>query len=425
MFLLNVGYGWKVATTLDAVNGAVFLPCSNSSARLLRAPQPEFHRVLLDPQLYLAGLDASKCVTTCARLAGYPWFGVSDMPEFDSSSTKRRDWEKEMQALVIDKWPQRPPEGEDVLRACMSAIQTQLSCFCTHVILPSPLVAERENEAETQAVWLDNGLEAAEELEIGQPLLATVALADTVVNEEAFAPASFLDTVVDQVASREGIDGVYIVIAQAAVGHPFDTVGLVNCAYLHLSRAFARRGYDIVLTNFADVFGLACIGAGATGLATGPSHSLRRLSLQGFHDEGGGKAFPHLYSHQVVAEVLSETGLDKIAAHKLLGRVRDVTVHSEGLFEELERGGTAANLPGWAESQNNLGTAQNHFITRLVTEEARLSALSPGHRPAQIREWLEVADANMMLVRKRVGDDYIGHTAPVDSWLDGFDKVVG
>jgi hypothetical protein len=64
MFHLNVGHRWNVAQALDELQAAVFPASSAYSQRLLRTPLPDFKRVMLDPQLYLAELDVTKCRKT-------------------------------------------------------------------------------------------------------------------------------------------------------------------------------------------------------------------------------------------------------------------------------------------------------------------------------------------------------------------------
>lgn len=423
MYLLNVGYRWKLATSLDDLDGVVILPSGNDSERLLRSKQHEFKRMLFDPQLYLAELDAEKCTLTCARLATYSWFSTPGLPVFDSSEMKRRDWEKEVRKNVAKKWPAKPVEGEDdTYQACLNCLELQCKISCTHLILPSPLILEREDESATQAMWLDKALEVASELEVAQPLLATVAVSDTVLNEESFTETGFLDTVVDQITARDGIDGVYIVVAQSTDDHPFATADKVNHAYLHLTRAFAERGYDFVIPNFVDLLGLACTAVGANSFASDASQSRRRLSLPAFReDTQGGKALPHFYSHTVAAELRTEADLDRIVKKRLLSRIRDKTEYSENLLEELSAGGSAANLPAWAESQNNLAAAQKHFVTRLAAEKKKLIRKPLRERPDQIREWLETAAANNLLLNKRLGKPKLqGHFVPAESWLDRF-----
>lgn len=421
MFLLNIGYRWKLASELEDLDGAVFLASGNTSERLRRSRQPEFKRLLFDPQLYLARLDANICKKTCARLASYEWFGVPGIPSFDSGVGNRSKWEEALQGIVPTNWPSRPPEGE-IQAACLAAIQFQLDVGCTHIILPSPLIEEREGESALQATWLDEGLQAAKALDIGQPLLTTVALSESVLNDQAFFPAGFLDTIVDQVTAREGLDGTYIVIAQADALHPFDTTEFVQRAYLHLSRAFSKSGHDPVVCNFADVFGFVCMAGGATAMVGGESHQRRRLALAQYRDESGGTALPHFYSHRVVGEFLTETDLNGIVSKRLLGRIRDTTAFSAPLLDALADGRTAANLPQWAESRSNMAVAQKHFVTRLL-EEARVSRLPLREREDRVRDWLETAAGAVVYLQERLDRPGIGRFAPANRWLGVLDAT--
>jgi hypothetical protein len=415
MFLLNVGYRWNLAADLSEVQATIYLAAGSIGERLRRQALPEKQRLLFDPQLYLAGLDPDSCQKTCARLASYPWFGVNDIPSFDSAQSSLREWEAAIRGTIGGLWPRQAPAVR--LITSLRALDFQLALGCTHIILPSPLIADREDEAQTQAEWLDSCLEAAQELEVGQPVLATVAVADSVLNAEAFNEGGFLDIVADQITARDGLDGVYIVIANNVGDHPFRNSPAIQRAYLHLSSAFAARGYETVLTNFADVFGLVCLGAGATGFASGPSQSLRRLAISAFRDEGGGIALPHFYSHRVIGEFLSETELDRYVQRNLLRRIRDNTPYSVALMDALQAGRSASAIQGWAESQNNLATSQKHFLHRLSLEDQSLMAVSPADRLARVREWLEEAEAGMLLLKNRFGESVApGAFAPADSW---------
>lgn len=427
MFSLNLGYRWNLATVIEGLQGRVYLPQGNSRIKLTRAAHAESQSVLFDPQLYLAGLDVTQCNKVCTRLASFPWFGVNGLPTMEDGQVASA-WDALARPIVSENWLGRAPKGDEkIIQACREAIEYQLQIGCAAIILPSPLASEREDEAQDQAHWLDAALDVAQNLEVGQPLIATVALSETVLSEAAFEPAGFLDTVVDQVTARHGIDGVYILIAQTTFDHPFETAMRVNRAYLQLCKAFAYHNYDTITTNFADVFGLVCMAVGATGLATGPSYPLRRLSLAGFQDESFGKALPHFYSHRAVGEFLSESHLDRIVAGKLLGRVRDATEHSAPLMLALSQGGSAADLSGWAESQNNVGEAAKHFLKRMATETAELRQLPLVVRRERVRSWLEDADANRLYLKTKLQTKLqsapIGRFAPTDNWLEIFDAM--
>lgn len=181
---------------------------------------------------------------------------------------------------------------------------------------------------------------------MGQPLLATVALSDATLNEDAFRPAGFLDSLVDHVTAREGLAGVYIVIAQTGVAvHPFQLPDLVRRAYLHLSKAFRSGGVEMIVVNFADVFGFVCSAVGATDVASGPSNSMRRLNLNAVRDEQFGVAVPQYYAHRVSAELKTETDLNRLVSAKLLRRVADGTPYSEDLLERCARGERRLTCP--------------------------------------------------------------------------------
>lgn len=426
MFLLNVGHQWNLASQVNNVAGVIFLPSGNTSERLTRADVPEFQRVLFDPQLYLSGLDSKSRETVCARLATYPWFLSANIPEFDSGETTRSKWEKDVKERIEDCWLGILPQGAEIAEACRTALEFQLNLSCSHVILPSPLIDQREDEALIQATWLDAGLAEARNLDIGQPLLFTIALDELILNDAAFAAGGFLDIVVDQVTAREGLEGVYIVVAQTHAEHPNATDRRVLRAYLRLSKAFSDAGYSAVITNYAGVFGLVCIGAGATGVACGASHNHRRLSLNGFQDSGGGTPLPKFYSHRSSSEFLTETELNPIVARKLLRRVEDTTPYSQSLMETLAEGHSAEDVKAWAESRGNLTTAQMHFLWRLANEVGELAKHGSKKRRSKVRDWLEDADANITYLRRRfeeADEELQGALAPVDKWLELLDEL--
>lgn len=434
MFLLNLGYKWTFAN-LDGLHGAVLLACGNPSARLVRDhPGGEFQTLLFDPQLYLSGLRVEGRVKVCARLASYPWFQLKGVPEFDSSVSKRGDWLSQVKDLVAREWTGQPPA--DPSDAARRAIEFQVSMGCTAVVLPSPLLEEREDEAETLGAWLDAALTVADELEIAQPQLATVAVSEAALNSSAFEPGGLLEAIVDQVSARSGLDGVYIVVAQTrAAFHPFETSKEVIRAYWQLVHQFSGiPAMRQIVTNYADLGGFVALGLGATAFASGQSSSLRCLNIEAFLDEGGGKAMPQFYSHKTATEYLTERHLDRIVAAKLVRRIEDETEASAALIAKLRAGGSAAELPHWAESQNNLGAAQQHYLQRLVAEGGRFRKTRPADRLDAVVEWLESAEGNSLVVQTRLrlaeearekDKEKIGRGAPLSQWRATFSEVTG
>lgn len=420
MFTLNEGWQWQSAKYAENLHGVVYLAAANNAERMRRKPLGDFAWQIFDPQLYLAALDGRACAKVCARLASFPWFGVAGVPEFHSDDNTQSNWQQTLQDHVRENWLGAAPTENDVAEAARSAVEFQADRSCTHILAATPLIAEREDEAETAAQWIDAALDAARDLDLGQPVIATVAVSENVLNDASFDAGGFLDTVVDQVTSREGLGGVYIVVAQTQTRHPLSAPNAVTRTYAHLTRAFAGFGYEFVFVNFADVFGVACVGLGASGFATGPSQSLRRLSLAAYLDEGGGLPLPHLYSHKAVADFLPERELEVIARLNFLRRVTDITAHSRDLFQALTRGRPAAEVASWAESKNNVSAAARHFISRMIAEGSAYAALTPAQRFTRAESWLDDAVVNQdFLVRRLAGHLQTNPTyAPASDWLD-------
>lgn len=413
-----------MASDVDVVRGCVILASGVSSAAAIRRAKPNVRRILFDPQLYLAGLDASDCQNTCRRLASFDWFGV-DVPEYESTEQSMRDWEREVANSIATSWPQAPADTDDgIYEACLSAIEFQEQLGSTHIILPSPLLQEREQETTVLTAWLDKGIDAANEIDPAQPLLASIALDERILNDAIFEDAALLDTIVDQVTVRDAIDGVYIVIAQSEELHPFEMNRICRKAYLHLCKAFSETGIGLVLTNFSDLVGHTCSGVGAHGFATGVSLGSRRLCLAAYRDrDGGAGAIPRYYSHRACSEYWPETDLDRFD-QRMVRRIRDSTPFSDGLLEALVRGGSASGLPQWAESRGNVTTGHRHFIHRLAVEGRRVMRTSASDRPDTMREWLEDAAVISGYIHSRT-DGVRGDVVPVEAWLQDFEDYVG
>lgn len=424
MFLLNLGYSWRLAD-VDGLRGIVLLACGNAMPRLQRNHPGDFHRMMFDPQLYLAGLRVAHRTKVCARLAAYPWFGVEGMEEFDSSVHSRREWDAQMRSHVLTSWPGQTPA--DLERAAHQAVEFQVQLGVTTVILAGPLVEEREDEGETLGTWIDAGIMAASELDVGQPLLATVALSERALNSAAFEPGGLVEALVDQVTARGEIDGVYIVVGQTGgQAHAFEIHDEVARAYFALTRAFVEAGMRHVIVNFADLAGLVATGLGATGFASGASNSGRILLLDGFRDDGFGVALPWFYSHATAAEYLTESHLDVVVAHRLARRiVSEKTQASANLSTVLAAGGSAASIPQWAESQNNLSQAQLHFVQRMIdVGNVQRRRRLPDERYEAVVDWMESAEANALLAEKRIRQT-LGRRPPLERWRVIMDELTG
>lgn len=417
MFLLNVGYRWTMASNMDLA-GTVYLPTGNSRERLVRTRLPDPRRRLFDPQLYIAELPSESCWRPCSKLATYPWF-CAEVQDYNSDDGTRSVWEREIRDNIADYWPCELPE--DIEQAAFDAVSFQLEIGCTHLILPTPLIANREDEAAALGEWIDAGIAACQNLDVGQPKLATIAVDESILIDAVFEPAGFLDTVADQVTAREDVDGVYVLVVQTHARHPFLTESPVLRAYLWLCDAFSQANYRPIIVNFCGTFGQVCLAAGATDFASGPSHPTRRMSFEGFEESGGGRAVPKYYSNRTIGEYRTETDLDRIVSFDMFDVVRDATVYSEPLLAALDAGRTAASVPLWAESQNNLSESHFHFVARLFRSGAFYSRFGVAGRRTRIRGWLERVVERSTNLEDAVPD--LTH-APAQLWLDTLEGVI-
>src|SRR5688572_13991233 len=117
MFYINVPTRGELAhEALDAEN-AVYL----AQDRMLHEARPVrgYRRVLFDPQLYLAGLDAERCTTTCANLTSYPWFATPGSIEYESGGALgRRAYKGLMKQIAATNWTGRAPQPEEMPAVC-------------------------------------------------------------------------------------------------------------------------------------------------------------------------------------------------------------------------------------------------------------------------------------------------------------------
>ncbi len=418
--ILNLGYQWAIARAVD-VEGVVYLASGGTNERFVRNSESDYNVVLFDPQLYLAGLNAVDHSIACGRLSTYSWFGVDDSPQFDSAIQSRREWENAAKEHATANWIGSAPKN-GIVDVAGDALELQQQLGCTHVLSPTPLITDREDDGEEFSIWLDAGIVAADQVDLAGPLLATIAVDEVCLSERVFEPAGFLDTIVDQVTSRQEFDGVYFVVAQTAARHPFASAENVLRTYAHLTKRFADHGYPFVMPNFCDMFGFVCAGLGASQILNGATQSLRRLC---FASPSMGRALPSLYSHRTVSEYRTETDLNRVRDSRSIRHMQDITPVSRPLFQRLKAGGSAADLPAWAESINNVDASRRHFIDRVRREWYEIADMDRDTRYEAIFNWLDDADAADLVVRERVGQALSGQSAPKQLWMRIMEETSG
>lgn len=386
---------WVMAPEADGFDGAVIfaagLPLHTLERRNLDQ-HPHLARRLLDPQVYLSGLDVARSTDACTKLASYGWFDA-EAPVFDSSAQKQSEWRGAVRADVVNTWTGRVPTDPQVIenrvRVC---IETQQRLGCEAIILPSPLTTDVSTNFAAELVWLDIGLELAKRIAPGVPRLATIALSDTCIQGVDPWSSASLDTLLDQVSSREP-EGAYVVIEQASHDQLYETTANTLGTLVRLVRDLRAGRISKVVVPHAGVAGMLGAAVGAQIWSTGWYRGQRRLRLSEIEDSDDIKlAIPTYYSHALAGEIHLRTDLDTINAGGLLDLVADETAASSGLLRALrKKGGVVASVPAWEHKKGNTSAARQHFASALIRETATMRALRVEDRLDAAKRWLDNA----------------------------------
>ena len=78
------------------------------------------------------------------------------------------------------------------------------------IILPGPLTTIATQQYATETTWIDAGLEACKALKVGIPILATVAISDSVLRGVDPTQNPLLQTITNQLSARGELAGAYI-----------------------------------------------------------------------------------------------------------------------------------------------------------------------------------------------------------------------
>jgi hypothetical protein len=394
-FWASAKFQMKIPTGLVGVAGGLILPSGVAlptlERRNLSRQYPHLARRLLDPQLYLAGLNVSVCRKPCANLTSYGWFAGVPLPAFNSAQQTQAQWAAQARAAVPASWlgqvPATAHEIEDVVRICA---ETQQRIGCEAIILPSPLTTSPSSDYSTELQWLDSGLTIARRVAPNVPRIATVAVSDTCLRGFTPADNGLLDVIVDQVTARTP-EGAYVLLELANEDghyctHP-NTVG----ALLRLVHGLKIGGIERVMVAFAGTAGLLALAVGADAWSTGWYRGERRLRLVDFEQQEG-RAVPAYYSHNLAGEFHLASDLDRVARAGYLGRLADVTEASDGLIRALAAGRPVSAVPEWQYKQSNVAASIEHFLAVMARETAVLSASSADARIDYAQRWLETAD---------------------------------
>jgi hypothetical protein len=384
---------WTMKPEVNGVDGALIF-ASGIPLHTLERRDLEKHdhlsRRLLDPQVYLSGLDVAKANDACTKLSSYGWFDAT-VPDYDSAKQKQSEWTASARGDVGTSWTGQVPSDaavvEDRVRRC---VEVQHRLGCEGIVLPSPLTTTASDYS-TELNWLDVGLTLASRIAPGVPRIATIAISDAVLRGVDAWSSRFLDTVLDQTTARAP-EGAYLVIEQASHDQVYETNANVLGALLRLVRDLRAGGVAKVIVPVAGVAGLLGVALGAEIWSTGWYRSQRRVRLPDFEDTDEVKmARPTYYSHRLAGEVHLKTDLDTINAKGLLNLVADATPASEGLLRALRGGAVVADVPEWTPTPANVTAARHHFAAALVRETAQLKTLPIARRLDATKGWLDAA----------------------------------
>jgi hypothetical protein len=395
-FFASARYKMKIPETVQGIRGGLILPSGIAlhtlERRNLTRSHPHLARRLLDPQLYLAGLNVSACRKACTYLSSYGWFGdMASFPPFDSSKQTQPEWAAQARTAVTSSWLGRVPttstEIEDAIRLCL---ETQNRIGCEALILPSPLTTNPASDYSAELQWLDSGLTIASGIDQSIPRCATISVSDTCLRGIPPAENALLDVIVDQVTARSP-EAAYVVLEQANedgyyCAHP-NTIG----ALLRLVDGLKVGGTQRVVVAFAGTAGLLALAAGADTWSTGWYRGERRLRLVDFEQQEG-RAVPTYYSHGLAGEFHLAADLDRVNKAGFLPSIADATEASEGLLKALAAGRPVSAVPEWQHRLTNVAASIEHFLAVMARETEILSSLSPTERIDYVQRWLDRAD---------------------------------
>lgn len=394
-FYVSAKYKMAIPATVP-VAGGVIVPSGVAAHALARRDLvkkfPHLARRLLDPQLYLVGLNPATCRKACANLASYPWFPVKKRVVYDSKKHKKQAvWNSSVQRDIHKQWVGALPTDDaginDSIRLCL---QVQHIIGVEAFILPAPLTQDIGSAFDVELEWIEKGMALAHAVDAERPVYASIALSDTAVRGSDPWANRLLDVILDQVTAR-GVRNVYIVLEQANetgyyCTHP-NTVG----ALLRLCNGFKHGGVDRILVGYAGTAGLMALAAGADAWASGWYRGERRLKLADFEDPTG-RAYPAYYSHPLAGEFHLEADLDKAVTKGFLPRIGDKTAASAGLLAALSAKKSSNAVPEWRHQQSNVARSIEHFLLVCARETGALGAMTAAQAQAATRAWLTQAE---------------------------------
>jgi hypothetical protein len=428
-FYVNLNYRFSLDDSI-CPNGSI-VPCGavtmHGLTRRARKGLPQhMQHLLFDPQLYMAGLDASESGEYCTKLATYLWFGVSGLQEYDSGEQTQSSWKQDAEQCIDELWPRVAPSDSRVVEAgVQECIGFQRQLGCEAMILPSPLTLDRSTDYHQETLWLDTAmdyigyLDQARNEPFNFPVYATIALTDSCLRHSSPDNNPLLDLILDVVSARR-IDGVYIVLEQGSETDFERQCGNTNALWsiLHLVHTFVEDCNLRVIVNYLGPFGLACEAAGATVWGSGWYKSLYRCRLA--DKIAGGRAYPWYWSYSSAADISLDGEFDKLRGAGIIERIADVTSASEGLLQAAAQGVNVSQVPAWQYRMANVAAAQQHYLLSVIQAEHLHAQLTGAVRRDFVEAWLTEATQSGKDISDVLGSAAKTKTQHIQAWKDAF-----
>ncbi|MGH9737522.1 MAG: hypothetical protein ACRD4X_02935 [Candidatus Acidiferrales bacterium] len=336
----------------------------------------------------MASIDPALDPDTVARLGTYPWFHGAGVPEYKSgvhgSPTK---WKKQYKSTLVSMWTRHvPTDITDIRRAARSAVEFQLNDGWQDVILAAPLTTMDDQTLEPETRWIDAGLQACKELNVTQPVLATIALSEALLHVPPLKNP-LAHSFSNITATRTELSGAYIVLEQSDPNNYFWNQKDPLASLLTIIDDLHRGAQKRAIVNYVGTFGLVAKAAGAEAWASGYYLTQRRFSLR----RTSGRARPRYHSFALAGDIGLKEDLAAIHRSGLAEELMTPTIADEALRNALKQGKTPDDVPEWRYAQSNCGAAQQHYL-ELVSEYGKKVTKMPekGQRD-WITQWLETA----------------------------------
>lgn len=422
-FYANIGYRFKLpgnAVTDGSVVLARAMPMHQLERRRIDRRYPHMVNRLFDPQLYLGNVDATRAQSFCSKLASYPWFGVSNIPSYDSGLRTQQEWAERAERDIVDLWPQATPTDPTAINsAVQECIDFQVRNDFQAIILPSPLTTDPATSYDEELAWLDEGIRIAQGDQAELPLFASVALSDLCMRYTQPSDNRLLELIADSVSAR-GVDGVYLVLEQAS--EPAETRQCCDVrslqSMLTLVHYLSRDAGLRVIVNFMGVFGLALEAAGAEIWVSGWYKSLYRLRIADIATTG--RAFPTYWSYPTILDIHMENEFDRVVAAGHLTLISDNTPAAQGLLSAANRGIPSTQVPVWTYRQSNVASAREHFFRSAIQADNAHTALRGTAMIDSVSGWLDQARNGADIVARSIGGEIRTKVQHVRAWHQAF-----